>query len=78
MSEEQKPEETEFYSEHDIIAAACNAISAVDSYDPITAVGKQRKNRIIRRSILLIDECIASLYEMFHEKKEGDEEDDED
>lgn len=75
MSEEQKQEEADYYSEHDIIAAACNAISAVDSYDPITAVGKQRKNRIIRRSILLIDECIASLYEMFHEKGEEEDED---
>lgn len=74
-TEEVKQPEEDYYSEHDIIAAACNAISAVDSYDPITAVGKKRKDRIIRRSILLIDECIASLYEMFHDKGDEEEED---
>jgi len=74
MSEDQLPEE-EFYTEYDIISSCCNAIAAVDSYDPITSIGKQRKNRIINRSIIMIDESIAQLYQMF--KKEGDEEDEE-
>lgn len=73
MSEETTQDE--FYSEHDIIAAACNAISAMDSYDPITKTGQQRKKRIINRSVLLIEDSIEALYEMFHGKDDDDEED---
>lgn len=69
MSEE--PEE--YYSEHDIIAAACNAISAMDGYDPITKIGQQRKKRIIARSVILIEDSIDSLYEMLHGKDDVDE-----
>lgn len=72
MSEETTPE-VEYYSEYEIIAAACNAIAAVDSYDPITQAGQTRKKRIVKRSILLIDDCIKSLYDMFHEKDEDEE-----
>lgn len=72
MSEEQLPDE--YYSEHDIIAAACNALSAMDGYDPITKTGQQRKKRIIARSVLLIEDSINSLYEMFHGKDKDDEE----
>lgn len=73
MSEETTQDE--FYSEHDIIAAACNAISAMDSYDPITKTGQQRKKRIINRAVLLIEDSIEALYEMFHGKDDDDEED---
>ena len=69
-------EETEeyYYSEHDIIAAAYNALSAMDGYDPITKTGQQRKKRIIARSVILIEDSINALYEMFH-GKDDDEED---
>lgn len=71
MSDETTQDE--FYSEHDIIAAACNAISAMDGYDPITKTGQQRKKRIIARSVILIEDSINALYELFHGKDDDDE-----
>jgi hypothetical protein len=70
MSEEIKQQETaddEFLfdelTDADYIAAAYNAVGALDSFDAINKEDKATKKRIFRRCLFIIDTCTKNLYD---------------
>ena len=70
MSEETKqqdPAEDEFLFEEltdpDYIAAAYNAIGALDSFDAINKEDRAMKKRIFKRCLFIIDTCTKNLYD---------------
>lgn len=70
MSEEvkqQEPQDEELYFEEitdvDYIAAAYNAIGALDSWDAINKEDKAQKKRIFKRCLFIIDTCTKNLYD---------------
>ena len=69
-TEEWIPEVTDF----DFIAAAHNAMSAVDSYDAYMESDKKRVKRIQRRCLLILDICIKNVYDLLTEVQEEDQE----
>lgn len=70
MTEDKLPEEEEMFTDAVIefttngeyIRSASEAISAVDSLDPMTADGKTMKNRILMRCFKIIDLCVEEMY----------------
>jgi hypothetical protein len=69
-AEEWYPEVTDF----DFIAAACNAMGAVDSYDAYMESDKKRVKRIQRRCLLILDICTKNVYDLLTEVQEEDQE----
>lgn len=67
-TEEWFPEVTDF----DFIAAACNAMGAVDSYDAYMESDKKRVKRIQRRCLLILDICTKNVYDLLTEVQEDD------
>lgn len=69
-TEDWTPEVTDF----DFIAAAHNAMSAVDSYDAYMESDKKRVKRIQRRCLLILDICIKNVYDLLTEVQEDEQE----
>jgi hypothetical protein len=64
----------EGYEPFDLIAAAYNALAAIEGIDPITATAKARISKIKRKAIILIEASIDELYSIeFTSKKNHDE-----
>ena len=70
MSEETKQQdsaEDEFVfdelTDADYIAAAYNAVGALDSWDAIKKEDKEMKKRIFKRCLFIIDTCTKNLYD---------------
>ena len=76
MSEETKqqdPTEDEFVFEEltdaDYIAAAYNAVGALDSFDAINKEDKAIKKRIFKRCLFIIDTCTKNLYDQLTDEE---------
>ena len=69
-TEDWTPEVTDF----DFIAAAHNAMSAVDSYDAYMESDKKRVKRIQRRCLLILDIFIKNVYDLLTEVQEDEQE----
>jgi hypothetical protein len=67
-SEEWYPEVTDF----DFIAAATNAMGAVDGYDAYMESDKKRVKRIQRRCLLILDICIKNVYDLLTEVQDDE------
>lgn len=52
----------EFTTNAEYIRCAADAITAVDSLDPMTTDGKAMKNRILTRCFKIIDLCVEEMY----------------
>lgn len=52
----------EFTTNAEYIRSAADAITAVDSLDPMTTDGKAMKNRILKRCFKIIDMCVEEMY----------------
>jgi hypothetical protein len=71
-------DEFDFYSEPEMIAAACAALDTAEAANPMTKTDKARIDRIRRKSIAILDKCINELYEVcFPARKEENLEDEE-
>ena len=68
-AEEWTPEVTDF----DFIAAAHNAMGAVDSYDAYMESDKKRVKRIQRRCLIILDICTKNIYDLLTEVQEEDQ-----
>ena len=67
--EDWTPEVTDF----DFIAAAHNAMGAVDSYDAYMESDKKRVKRIQRRCLIILDICTKNIYDLLTEVQEEDQ-----
>jgi hypothetical protein len=64
--------EIEFTSRGEYIAAAYNAIAAVEGLNDMTMEDNKRKKRIMRKSVKIIDSIISEMYdELFEEDEEN-------
>lgn len=75
--ENEKPEqetEVELTTRNDYIEAAYKAISAFEDIDTgiMTKEDAKRIKRTIRKSILIIDDCISEMYDELFEDDEED------
>jgi hypothetical protein len=77
MEETQQPEdelfEVELTTRSEYIAAAFNAIAAVDNFDPqiMNGADQARIRRIKRKALRMIDACLCEMYdEMFEDDEE--------
>lgn len=69
--------EVEFTSDSEYIAAACNAINAVDNMDTalMTKADEQRVKRIRRQSLRIISECLNTMYDEIFDDNVADNSD---
>lgn len=70
---EGESEQIEFVemSDAEYIAAACNALSAVEACNPMTDSDTRRVKRIQRKALAIIDHCLGEMYkEIFDDSSE--------
>lgn len=69
--------EVEFTSDSEYIAAACNAMNAVDNIDTalMTKADEQRVRRIRRQSLRIISECLNTMYDEIFDDNVADNSD---
>lgn len=67
--------EVEYTARLDYITAAYSAISAVEGMDTqiMSKEDAKRVKRIIRKSLMIIDDCITEMYDELFEKDEDDD-----
>lgn len=68
--------EVEYTTRSEYIAAAYSAISAVEGMDTqiMSKEDAKRVKRIIRKSLMIIDDCITEMYDELYEKDEDESE----
>ena len=75
---EEMDMEVEFTSDLEYIQAAYFALSAVEGMDELqygkNSIIQQRIKRIKRKSLVIIDECLKSLYDEIIEETKDEEE----
>jgi hypothetical protein len=55
------------------IVSACNVLDAINQYEPLTRDNQQKKARILRKCLRIIDYSIDEIYkELFEEEEEED------
>lgn len=66
--------EFEITTRSDYIACAYNAIKAVEELDTgiMSKIAEQRKRRIVRKSLRIIDDCLCEMYDELFEDDEED------
>jgi hypothetical protein len=69
-AEQEQEAEFEVTTRSEYLAAAVNAISAMDGLDLMTKIGGDTKRRIIRKSVKIIDSIISELYDELFESDE--------
>ena len=83
MEEQPLPEqdeineiEVEYTSRAEYISSAYSAISAVEGMDTqiMSKEDAKRVKRIIRKSLMIIDDCITEMYDELYEKDEDENE----
>ena len=75
-AEIEEEAEFEYTTRTDYITCAYSAISAVEGMDTgmMTKEDAKRIKRIMRKSLMIIDDCITEMYdELFEDTKEDDE-----
>jgi hypothetical protein len=75
-AEIEEQTEIEYTTRTDYITCAYSAISAVEDMDTgmMTKEDAKRIKRIMRKSLMIIDDCITEMYdELFEDTKEDDE-----
>ena len=63
----------EFTSNIEYLSACFYAISAVAELDPMSKGGQATKNRILFRSLKIIDLCVGEMYEELFDPAEDDD-----
>ena len=68
--------EIEYTSRAEYISSAHSAISAVEGMDTqiMSKEDAKRIKRIIRKSLMIIDDCITEMYDELYEKDEDENE----
>jgi hypothetical protein len=68
--------EVEYTSRAEYISSAYSAISAVEGMDTqiMSKEDAKRVRRIIRKSLMIIDDCITEMYDELYEKDEDENE----
>ena len=68
--------EVEYTSRSEYISSAYSAISAVEGMDTqiMSKEDAKRVRRIIRKSLMIIDDCITEMYDELYEKDEDENE----
>lgn len=74
-AEIEEETEIEYTTRTDYITCAYSAISAVEDMDlkMMSKEDAKRVKRIIRKSLMIIDDCITEMYDELFESNEDDE-----